>query len=111
MEKYGNISDYELFSIYRAKFKKEADICYKKYLDTKENNVASNVKAFWFYISKRKTSNSIPSTVFFQQLSSHDPSSTCNPFTKFFQSEVESNVEGSYLLHSILLLRNLRPKS
>lgn len=90
-KKYGNISDYELFSIYRAKFKKQADICYKKYMNFVEDSVANNVKAFWTYISNRNPTNSIPGTVYYRQQSSNDPTTTCNLFSTFFQSVYEAS--------------------
>ena len=54
-----------------------------------EDNVASNVKAFWSYVSSRKSTNSVPSTVHYQQQSSNDPITTCNLFSAFFQSVYE----------------------
>lgn len=90
-KKYGNNSDYELFSIYRANFKKEAELCFKKYINAVEDSVSTNVKAFWSYVSSRTSSNSVPATVFYRQQTSYDPYTTCNLFSQFFHSVYESS--------------------
>lgn len=88
-KKYGNLWDYEVFSSNRKKFKKVADICYSKYINSIEDSVATHIKSFWTYVASRKTTNKIPSTVHYNQISSNDPITTCNLFATFFQSVYE----------------------
>lgn len=94
-KKRGNISDYEKFSLIRARFKREVDRCYKRYMTLVEDNVATNIKAFWSYIANRKTSHRIPSTIHYKQDSACDPTSVCNLFSSFFHSVYEPSTFNS----------------
>lgn len=88
-KKYGNLSDYEVFSINRARFKKITDHCYNSYILAVEDSVATNIKNFWTYVANRKTTNKIPSTIHYSGISSTDPITTCNLFATFFRSVYE----------------------
>ena len=88
-KKYGKLCDYELFSINRSKFKELADRCYRAYMKSVEDNIPTNSKTFWSYISNRKATSKIPGTIFYKQVSANDPTNACNLFSIFFHSVYE----------------------
>lgn len=91
-KKYSNISDYEIFSLYRKRFKRESHDCYKKYLNRVESGIEDNVKYFWTFISNRKNADDIPSTVFYNDKFTDNPKEACNLFSKYFQSVFEPSL-------------------
>lgn len=86
---YGNISDYEIFSLYRKRFRHECDKAYTKYKTSVEDSIPKNVKYFWSYVSNRKGKPDIPSNMRFKDVVSNDPEEICNLFSTFFQSVYE----------------------
>ena len=85
-KKYRNKSDYELFSMYRKRFKKESQLCYNKYIHSVEESIKSNINYFWTYIKHRKNKSCIPSNVTYLNQLAKTPVDTCNLFSNFFQS-------------------------
>lgn len=88
-KKYRNISDYELFSLYRARFTSECNKCYHKYVQNVEDSIPKNTKYFWTYISNRRNKSAIPSTMHYKNNTTSDPHMICNLFASFFQSVYE----------------------
>lgn len=86
---YNNICDYELFSNYRARFKTECSSCYFRYIRLVEDSISVNSKYFWSYISKRKSTSSIPSSMFYRDKKANDPEQICSLFSAFFHSVFE----------------------
>lgn len=83
---YKNDSDYEIFSLYRTRFKSEATKCYNQYINSVEDSIPKNTKYFWAYIANKKTRSGIPSSMSYEGNSSQDPKTICNLFSSFFQS-------------------------
>lgn len=88
-KKFKNESDYDVFSHYRAIFKKNCELCYHKYMESVEDNISKNIKHFWTYMSNRKAKPEIPSTMQYKNNKSSDPVGICNLFSDFFLSVFE----------------------
>lgn len=88
-KKYNNLFDYEIFSLYRSRFKSEARKCYSKYIESVEDNVFKNSKYFWTYINNRKKKPGIPSSMCYKNTTANDPTNICNLFSDFFHSVYE----------------------
>lgn len=83
---YKNESDYEIFSLYRTRFKSEATKCYNTYINYIEDSIPKNTKYFWSYISNKKSNVGIPSSMTYNNQTTQDPETICNLFSSFFQS-------------------------
>lgn len=88
-KKHKNLFDYENFSRLRSIFKHNCDKCYKRYMESVEDNINKNVKYFWTYISQRKTKPEILSVMNYKQVKSYDPEAICNMFSDYFLSVYE----------------------
>lgn len=88
-KKTKNISDYELFSLFRHRYKLESKKCFVDYIESVENGIRTNIKNFWSFISSRKCNPGIPSTVRYKNDTTSDPKEICNYFSAFFESVYE----------------------
>lgn len=88
-KKYSNISDYEIFSLYRKRFKNECEKCFNKYIISVEDSIQLDANKFWSYVSNRKHKSGIPSQVKLNNKVVNDPVSICNMFSSFFKSVYE----------------------
>lgn len=86
---YGNLCDYQAFSLYRKRFKSECDKCFTTYIESVESSISTNVKHFWTYIANRRNKSGIPSTMKYDGHSSSDPNTVCNMFSDYFHSVYE----------------------
>lgn len=86
---YKNISDYEIFSLYRKRFKLQCDACFKLYMESVEDSIKNNPKFFWSYVANRNAKSGIPSTMSYHASTSDDPSEICNMFSNFFRRNFE----------------------
>lgn len=86
---YQNISDYEIFALYRERFKSECIKCYRTYMNSVEDGIPKNVKHFWAYIAGRKGKSGIPSKMYYKDETTSDAIRICNLFSSFFQSVYE----------------------
>ncbi|KAL0831107.1 hypothetical protein ABMA28_001979 [Loxostege sticticalis] len=86
MKKYKNQSDYNLFSIYRKQFKSLSDKCYKSYIAKVETSIKDNIKYFWKYMSQRRKTSDIPSSVQYEGSIARSPEESCDLFSRFFHS-------------------------
>lgn len=86
---YNNLSDYLTFSNYRNLFHNQCARCYRNYIESVENNIPKNVKYFWSFISARKCKAKLPSSMFFRNVTSDDPTNICNLFSNYFCSVYE----------------------
>lgn len=88
-KKYGNISDYETFTVHRASCRELCGKCFTKYISSVEDSLHSNVKHFWTYISNRKDKPCIPAKVHYKDTQSSEPEVVCDMFSNFFHSVYE----------------------
>ncbi|KAJ8716725.1 hypothetical protein PYW07_003352 [Mythimna separata] len=88
-KKYRNISDYEVFSLYRARFKDECHKCFQKYINSVEDGISKDVTHFWVYIANRQGKSGIPTCMSYGNVTSSDSVDICNLFSTFFQSVYE----------------------
>ena len=63
--------------------------CYSSYIESVEDSLTANIKHFWSYVSNRKNTTGIPSTMQYQNVKSSDPDVVCNMFSDFFLSVFE----------------------
>ena len=88
-KKFQNVSDYEIFSIYRLRFQRESRNCYRRYMEKVENSIKDNIKYFWTYIKNRKTKNDMPKSLTYKNITKSEPTDICNLFSEFFYSVYE----------------------
>ena len=60
---YGNISDYQSFSLLRDRAKKLESQCYSTYINKIENSIQHNPKSFWSFVKSKQKTNNYPSTM------------------------------------------------
>lgn len=84
---YGNISDYNTFSLLRRRAKSTEEICYRDYLRKTEESITDNPKLFWSFIkANKKGSNALPSSLSYNGITSDSGEGICNLFATYFQS-------------------------
>ncbi|KAL4090398.1 hypothetical protein QTP88_025247 [Uroleucon formosanum] len=60
--------------------------CYKKFIERTESQLCANPKVFWKFIKKNKSSNDIPKTVHFNDITSSNDKEVSDLFAKQFSS-------------------------
>lgn len=116
-KKYGNRSDYEIFSLYRERFKKESQKCHREYICRVESSIKDNIKFFWTFVSNHKNIDDIPNSVYYKNKVTDEPHEVCSLFSDFFHSvfepssvtedfnmdnvNFESNYSNDTLIHNI----------
>ncbi|KAK5649182.1 hypothetical protein RI129_000211 [Pyrocoelia pectoralis] len=84
-KKSGLLCDYELFGNLRADCKQLAKLCYSNYVNKIENNIIHNPKNFWKFVgNKKNSSNSLPVTMFLNDVSSSSGDEIVNLFAENF---------------------------
>lgn len=84
---YGNISDYDTFSLLRKRAKLLEAECYKQYLEKCEESIVKAPKMFWSFIkSTRNGSNTLPSSLSYGGQSAESGEDACLLFATYFQS-------------------------
>lgn len=81
-----NPLDYREFSLLRSKYKLMSKNCYKKFIERTEFQLCANPKVFWKFIKKNKSSNDIPKTVHFNDITSSNDKEVSDLFAKQFSS-------------------------
>ena len=103
MKKFSSESNYGLYSAYRKLFKDESEKCYRKYQFKVEDSIKINIKYFWTYISNRKNSSNIPSSMQYKTLLANSPSDICKLFSDYFLSVFEqSTIPDQYDINNIV---------
>ncbi|KAF5200984.1 Rna-directed dna polymerase from mobile element jockey, partial [Thalictrum thalictroides] len=82
--------DYTRFSNLRAQCKFLSRKCHSKYIENTESSFLKNPKAFWDFVRKTKSGNSIPATVKLGNAFSNDRASMCEMFSSHFSSVYSS---------------------
>ncbi|KAJ0177822.1 hypothetical protein K1T71_006695 [Dendrolimus kikuchii] len=104
---YGNISDYESFSLLRKRAKIVEKECFKSYITNIEESIIKNPKRLWSYVKSLKfSSNSIPATMSYEGISARTGESICNLFCTYFQSTFLSAPSNGNSSPSIHFLEN-----
>ncbi|KAL0822801.1 hypothetical protein ABMA28_004807 [Loxostege sticticalis] len=97
---YGNISDYDTFSLLRKRAKALEQECYKAYLKKSEESIIENPKMFWSFIkSNKQGANSLPANLEYEGQSSDSGEKICELFASYFKSTFlspSSNVAPKY---------------
>ena len=88
-KRYRNISDYEVFSLYRERFKEECDKCFHNYVNSVEDGIPKDIKHFWVYVANRQGKSGIPTCMSYDNVTSSNPVKICNLFSDFFRSVYE----------------------
>lgn len=60
--------------------------CYKKFIERTESQLCANPKVFWKFIKKNKSSNDIPKTVHFNDITSSNDKEVSDLFAKQLSS-------------------------
>ena len=84
---YGNMEDYESFSLLRRRAKSLEKLCYESYIRRTEESLAKTPKAFWSFIKyTRKNSSACPATMSYRSETANSGDTVCNLFAEYFQS-------------------------
>lgn len=83
---YGNLSDYNSFSILRNRAKQLERECFDTYLEKVETSIAKNPKVFWSYIKSKKSCNTLPKVLYYLDTSADTGEGITELFASFFQS-------------------------
>lgn len=101
MKKYNTQSNYNIFSLYRSKFKAAAERCYKHYLEKIEESIKINGKFFWTYIKNKKKTTDLPQILTYMDKIASTPEETCALFSNYFRSVFEpSSVTADLDIHN-----------
>lgn len=101
-KKYKNIADYQVFSMFRARFKMQSKQCYNKYITSIEQNIKVNIKYFWSYVNNKRKGSDVPIIVSYNNTRASNPEDICNYFSMFFKSVfVPSSITDDYDINSI----------
>jgi hypothetical protein len=88
--KYQNPRDYDGFSLLRARCKRLINQCYRKYVASVEDGLATNIKYFWTYVNgKRNKCDTIPRVMNYAGMQASDYRGVCELFSKYFSSVYE----------------------
>lgn len=85
-KKYGNLRDYDEFSLLRARQCLEQKKCFNNYVQAAEFNVKTNPKYFWTYIKALRGSSSYPKRLTYKNVCYSDGKEICDAFNDFFHS-------------------------
>lgn len=88
-KKYNNPSDYEAFSILRIRQKNMSKECHQNFVLNAERNIHRNPKSLFSYIKSKRTTSSIPSTMYYQNEIAHTGQEISQLFSSFFYSVYE----------------------
>lgn len=89
-KKYNRLSDYNQFSILRERQKSIQLKCYENYICLSELKIKKNSKYFWSFIKSKKSSNSIPNHLTFNEKSVTEGNEMCILFNEYFKSVYDS---------------------
>lgn len=79
--------NYDRYSDLRAQYKIKIKTCYKQYIQYLQDNIKNNIKLFWsFSKSKKKTRNSYPTTIQYNNTSARTPADISEVFSSYFQT-------------------------
>lgn len=79
-------NDYQRFSQLRSLCKQKSRACYVNYISEVEENVISNPRSFWNYVSYKNNQGSIPQSVTYENMTSTNDLEKVNLFAKYFSS-------------------------
>lgn len=89
---YGNIADYDTFSLLRKRAKRLEAHCYRSYLKRCEDAIVKNPKLFWSFIKSSKNNpNTIPSSLSYDGQTADSGEDICRLFATYFQSNFLSS--------------------
>lgn len=92
MKSHFSESNYNVFSLYRHKFKVASERCYKFYIYKVEKSIKLNSKFFWTYVNNRKLTTGVPLTVNYKEKVGNTPEDICHLFSNFFKSVFEPSL-------------------
>lgn len=90
-KKYGNLSDFQSFVILRQRAKILEKDMFDNYIAKIETDIRDNPRAFWRYVKSKKQSNTYPSILQYDQVSSSNGDEICNMFGEYFHSNFLTN--------------------
>lgn len=86
LKTYGNLADRVSFNVLRQRAKKVEQECFDNYINSTENSIRENPKAFWSYVNSNKHHNSFPSSMNLENTTLTSGTSICDAFARFFRS-------------------------
>ena len=97
---YHNEKDKKGFELLRAVCKSKTRSLYNKFLVNTQNSIKTNVKNYWSYVNKLRTTKSIPSKMYLAEKQSQNDFETANLFENsvlFMVLEILIRVKGFFL--------------
>lgn len=90
-KRYGNLRDYQTFSLLRKRFKMMEADCYKKFIELSENKIREHPKLFWSFVKSKNKSSAIPEKMVYKDKIIDSGSEICDAFNQYFHSVFISN--------------------
>ncbi|CAK1580774.1 unnamed protein product [Parnassius mnemosyne] len=93
---YGNLSDYQSFSLLRKRANQLERVCFESYIDKIESSITSNPKIFWSFIKSRNNASTTPNVIYYEESSANTGEGISDLFAKYFSTTfVEPELETS----------------
>lgn len=86
-----SISDYLVFSEYRAKCKRQSEVDYSTHIRHTEEALSSSPSKFWNFVNNLKQKPPIPSSLHLGNIASNTPTESANLFSTHFSSMFNSS--------------------
>lgn len=86
---FSNVNDYSRFSELRRKSKNLMNYDYLRYVSSCENNIKSDPKNFWKFVSSSRRDSGIPSAISYNEQTAVNPNDVSQLFATYFKSVYE----------------------
>lgn len=83
-KKYGNLNDYQEFSLLRNRYHKVHKDCYKDMTINAQDSIKSNPKNFWLFVKSKRGRSQYPNTVTVGNTQLNNGSDITKGFNDFF---------------------------
>lgn len=90
---YSQMSDYTIYSTLRRRLRNAVHKDYLDWISHTENNLKSNPKKFWSFVSNKKQESAVPPNMHLVDDVASNNNDICNLFNKFFASNFETNTD------------------
>ncbi|KAL5243160.1 hypothetical protein ACI65C_010570 [Semiaphis heraclei] len=87
--------NYNIFSNLRAKCKFHSKLNYRKYIMDTQNSLKSNPKKFWRFLKSKRSNNSIPSSMTYNNQLISGGKDIVHSFSKYFSSVYDVTIPAS----------------
>lgn len=90
---YRNTTDYNLFRGLRQHSKNLINQDYRKFVSSAEENISTNSKKFWKFISGSRRDGGLPGTMSYESRTASNPTDMCELFASYFKAVYEPQTQ------------------